>query len=78
MVCVCQASKMDVAQVVASLFVLVPLTIIEAHMEVSLGSEEGTHWMLSSDKLQIHVDATVPGGVYSGARFNFESFFFSR
>ena len=48
---------------------LASLNIIEAHVEVSLGSDNA-QWMLSNDKLQIHVNATVPGGVYTGARFN--------
>ena len=55
---------MGVAQVVGIAIVLISLNIIEAHLEVSLGSDNA-QWTLSNDKLQIHVNASVPGGVYT-------------
>ena len=46
------------------LVVLASINAIEAYLEVSLGSDNA-RWTLNNNKLKIHEDARVPGGVYT-------------
>ena len=55
---------MSVRKVVAIVFYLASLNVLEAHLEISLGSDNA-QWTMNNEELLIHVDANVPGGVYT-------------